>query len=268
MAAARATGPAPRAAAFFDLDNTLVRGASMFHFARGLRARGFFSRRELGGFARRALRFAVRGEVHGHLVEVRDLALAFVAGHSGAEIRAIGEEVYDEHLGAQVRPAVRALAERHLAAGEQVWLVTAAPVELAEVVARRLGLTGALGTVAETVGGTYTGRLVGEPLHGPAKAAAVRALAAGAGWDLARCTAYSDSANDLPMLTAVGRAVAVNPDGALRRHAARHGWEVHELRRWRRAARWAVRAGGAGAGAAALGAAAGVALAGLVRRAG
>ncbi|NAZ86907.1 HAD family hydrolase [Kineococcus indalonis] len=263
MAAARVTAPDPCVAAFFDLDNTVVRGASLFYFARGLHARGFFSSRELRGFARRAVHFALRGEVHGHLLEVRELALAFVAGHSTAEIRAIGEEVYDEHVEAKVRPGVRVLADRHLGQGAPVWLVTAAPVELADVVARRLGLTGALGTVAESVEGTYTGRLVGEPVHGAAKAAAVRALAERAGWDLARCAAYSDSANDLPLLSMVGWPVAVNPDRALRRHALRNGWEVREFGHWRRAARWTARAGTAGAAGAAV-----LALAGLVRRAG
>ena len=248
-------------AAFFDLDNTMVRGASMFYFARGLAARGFFSRRELQRFARRALQFSVRGENLGHLVEARDLGLAFVAGHASAEIRAIGEEVYEEHVEAKVRPGTQELARHHLAAGTPVWLVTAAPIELAEVVARRLGLTGALGTVAEEHEGVYTGRLTGEPLHGQAKADAVRALAGRHGFDLSRCAAYSDSANDLPLLSMVGWPVAVNPDGALRRHARAQGWPVREFRQWRHAARWTARAATVGvAGVAAL------ALAGTVRR--
>ncbi|NAZ78137.1 HAD-IB family hydrolase [Kineococcus sp. T13] len=256
------TGMSPDVeAAFFDLDNTVVRGASLFYFARGLAARGFFSRRELQGFTRRAVHYALRGEVHGHLVEVRDLALAFVAGHTTAEIRGIGEEVYDEHVEAKVRPGAQALARGHLAAGAPVWLVTAAPVELADVVARRLGFTGALGTVAESADGVYTGRLIGEPLHGRAKADAVAALARTSGWDLARCTAYSDSANDLPLLSMVGHPVAVNPDRTLRRHAAAHGWPVLEFRTWQHAVRWTRRLGTAGA----LGAGA-FALAGLVRR--
>ena len=82
----------------------------------------------------------------------------------------IGEEIYDEAMADKIWPGTRALAQGHLDAGQQVWLVTATPVELAQVIARRLGLTGALGTVAESVDGVYTGRLVGEPLHGPAKA--------------------------------------------------------------------------------------------------
>ncbi|MGI4895728.1 MAG: HAD family hydrolase [Janthinobacterium lividum] len=248
-------------AAFFDLDNTMVAGASLFYLARGLAARRFFSRRELQKFARRALHFGLRGENLGHLVEIRDLALAFVAGHTTAEIRAIGEEVYDEHVEAKVRVGTQELARRHLRTGAPVWLVTAAPVELADVIARRLGLTGALGTIADSCDGVYTGKLLGEPLHGQAKADAVRRLAVRSGFDLARCAAYSDSANDLPLLSMVGSPVAVNPDRTLRRHALRHGWPIHEFRQWRHAARWGARVTTVGAAGVVV-----VALTGLVRR--
>ncbi len=118
-----------------------------------------------------------------------------------------------------------------------MWLVTATPVELATIIARRLKLTGALGTVAESADGVYTGRLVGTVLHGEAKAAAVRALAEREGLDLARCTAYSDSINDLPMLSLVGRAVAVNPDSALKAEARSRGWEIRDFRTGRKAAK-------------------------------
>jgi HAD superfamily hydrolase (TIGR01490 family) len=131
----------------------------------------------------------------------------------------------------------RALAQMHLDAGQRVWLVTATPVELAQIIARRLRLTGALGTVAESVDGTYTGRLVGEMLHGKAKAHAVRSLAAREGLDLRRCTAYSDSANDVPMLSVAGTAVAVNPDQHLREAARKRGWEIRDFRTGRKAAR-------------------------------
>ena len=116
-----------------------------------------------------------------------------------------------------------------------MWLVTATPVELASILSRRLGLTGALGTVAETVGGEYTGRLVGGLLHGEAKAAAIRALAAREGLDLSRCSAYSDSVNDMPMLTLVGHPHAVNPDMGLRAEARGRGWPVHDFRSGRKA---------------------------------
>src|ERR1700735_4850901 len=98
----------------------------------------------------------------------------------------------------------RELPQQPLQAGQRVWLVTATPVELASILSRRLGLTGALGTGAETGVGVYTGRLVGVLLHGEAKAQAIQALARREGLDLARCSAYSDSLNDMPMLTVVG----------------------------------------------------------------
>jgi phosphoserine phosphatase len=125
----------------------------------------------------------------------------------------------------------------HLDAGQQVWLVTATPCELAETIARRLGLTGALGTVVEAVDGVFTGRLVGEILHGAGKAHAVRSLAIREGLNLKRCTAYSDSLNDAPMLSLVGTAVAINPDAALRVLARERGWEIRDFRTARRAAR-------------------------------
>ncbi|CAM5266007.1 hypothetical protein STANM309S_01407 [Streptomyces tanashiensis] len=135
--------------------------------------------------------------------DARDSALSIVKGHRVSELMSIGEEIYDEYMADRIWPGTRGLAQAHLDAGQKVWLVTAAPVETATIIARRLGLTGALGTVAESVGGVYTGKLVGEPLHGPAKAEAVRALAAAEGLDLSRCAAYSDSHNDIPMLSLV-----------------------------------------------------------------
>jgi phosphoserine phosphatase len=143
-------------------------------------------------------------------------------------------------MAAKIWPGTHALARMHVDAGQRVWLVTATPVEVAEVIARRLGLTGALGTVSEHVDGIYTGRLVGQPMHGAAKAEAVRALAAREGLDLERCAAYSDSANDIPLLSLVGNPCAVNPDARLRGYARAQGWRVRDYRRGRKAARLAV----------------------------
>jgi phosphoserine phosphatase len=140
--------------------------------------------------------------------------------------------------------------------------VTATPVGLATIIAQRLKLTGALGTVAETASGRYTGRLVGEVLHGAAKARAVAELAAREGLDLSRCAAYSDSINDIPLLSLVGRPVAVNPDSALRSEARSRGWEIRDFRTGRRVA---LLSSGATLGAAAMGAAVGVGI-GIGRR--
>ena len=236
--AALAVPPDLTAAAFFDVDNTMMIGASIFHFARGLAARKFFTTSDLAGFAWQQIKFRVGGREDPHEMKAsREQALTFVAGRTVEELVELGEEIYDELMADRIWAGTRALAQMHLDAGQRVWLVTATPVELASIIAHRLGLTGALGTVAEADNGVYTGRLVGDILHGVAKAHAVRALAAREGLDLRRCTAYSDSSNDVPMLSVVGTAVAVNPDSQLRETARRKGWEIRDFRTGRRAAR-------------------------------
>jgi len=236
--ASLATVADPEAAAFFDVDNTMIRGASIYFFGKGMAGRGVVTRGDLLRFGWQQLRFRVRGKEDLEAVaEAREKALSLVAGKSVADIVAYGEEIYDELMAARIWSGTRALAEQHLDAGQRVFLVTATPVELARIIAKRLGLTGALGTVAEVEDGHYTGRLVGEPLHGPSKAEAVKALAQREGLDLERCTAYSDSSNDIPMLSAVGHAVAVNPDTELRQAAQDNGWEIRDFRTGRKAAK-------------------------------
>jgi len=226
------------AAAFFDVDNTVMQGASIFHLARGLHRRDFFSTREIVSAAWKQAYFRIVGvEDPEHVAEARASALSFIAGHTTAELEELGEVIFDEAMAHRIWPGTRALAQLHLDEGQRVWLVTAAPIEIATIIARRLGLTGAMGTVAEHVDGVYTGRLVGDLLHGPAKAEAIRALAAREGLDLARCSAYSDSSNDLPMLSLVGDPCAINPDARLRAYAKAHGWRIRDYRTGRKAAR-------------------------------
>ena len=228
----------PTSAAFFDVDNTVMQGASIFHFARGLHRRDFFTTRDLLGAAWMQLYFRIAGkEDPEHVAEARNSALSFIAGHTVAELEELGEEIFDEAMAHRIWPGTRALAQLHLDEGQRVWLVTAAPIEIAQIIARRLGLTGAMGTVSEHLDGVYTGRLVGDLLHGPAKSEAILALAAREGLDLSRCSAYSDSVNDLPMLGLVGDPCAINPDAKLRAHAREHGWRVHDYRTGRKAAR-------------------------------
>jgi HAD superfamily hydrolase (TIGR01490 family) len=235
---ALATPPDPTAAAFFDVDNTIMQGASIFHLARGLHRRKFFTTREILGAAWKQAYFRVVGvEDPEHVAEARSSALEFIKGHRVEELESLGEEIFEEAMAHRIWPGTRALAQLHLDQGQRVWLVTAAPIEIATIIARRLGLTGALGTVSEHVDGVYTGRLVGDLLHGPAKSEAVRALAEREGLDLSRCSAYSDSFNDLPMLSLVGDPCVVNPDSRLREHARANDWRIRDYRTGRKAAR-------------------------------
>jgi HAD superfamily hydrolase (TIGR01490 family) len=249
------------AAAFFDVDNTLVQGSSMLHFGRGLAARKYFRYRDVSRFVLAQAKFQITGRENSDDVAAgRHKGLAFIEGRPTAELVALGEEIYDEIIADKIWPGTRALAQMHLDAGQQVWLVTATPYELAATIASRLGLTGALATVVESVDGVFTGDLVGELLHGAGKAHAVRSLAIREGLNLKRCTAYSDSVNDVPMLSLVGTAVAINPDAALRVRARERGWEIRDFRTARRAARIGVPS------ALALGAAGGALAAAVSRR--
>ena len=249
----------PTSAAFFDVDNTVMQGASIFHLARGLHRRKFFTTREILGAAYKQAYFRVVGvEDPEHVADARNSALGFIAGHTVQELQELGEEIFDEAMAHRIWPGTRALAQLHLDQGQRVWLVTAAPIEVAQVIARRLGLTGAMGTVAEHVNGVYTGKLVGDMLHGQAKAVAVEALAARESLDLSRCFAYSDSANDLPMLGLVGNPTAINPDAKLRAHAKELDWPIRDYRTGRKVARAGLVIGaiaGAASGTAAAGAA-------------
>jgi len=255
----------PTTAAFFDVDNTVMQGATIFHLARGLHRRNFFTTRDILGAVWKQTYFRVVGvEDPEHIAEARNSALSFIAGHTVTELQDLGEEIFDEGMAHRIWPGTRALAQLHLDQGQRVWLVTAAPIEIAQIIARRLGLTGAMGTVSEHVDGVYTGRLVGDLLHGSAKAEAIKALAVREGLDLSGCSAYSDSVNDLPMLSLVGDPCAINPDAKLRAHSKEHGWRIRDYRTGRKAARAGLLVGAA-AGAVSGTVAAGIALRGRRR---
>ena len=252
----------PTSAAFFDVDNTVMQGASIFHLMRGLHRRKFFTTGDILSAAWKQAYFRFVGtEDPDHVADARSSALTFIAGRTVAELEELGEAIFDEAMAHRIWPGTRALAQLHLDQGQRVWLVTAAPIEIANIIASRLGLTGAMGTVAEHVDGVYTGKLVGDLLHGPAKGEAIKALAAREDLDLQKCSAYSDSFNDLPMLMLVGDPCAINPDAKLRAKAKQMGWRVRDYRTGRKAARAGV-AVGAVAGAVAGTIAAGAALRG------
>lgn len=227
---ARSARTPTRVAAFFDVDNTVIRGASAFHIARGLRQRGYFRTRDIVRFAWEQLKYNVFGESHEQIRDVRNEALSIIKGWSVAEMASIGEEIYDEVLALRIFPGTKALIDEHRAQGHEVWFVTASPVEVGRTIARRLGATGALGTVAEHEGGYYTGRLVGDLLHGQAKAVAVTKLAGEHDYALDKSFAYGDSMNDAPMLQAVGHPCAINPDRRLRAFAKEAAWPIKDFR--------------------------------------
>jgi HAD superfamily hydrolase (TIGR01490 family) len=220
-----------RSAAFFDLDNTLISGSSLFHLGWGGFKRGMFSPVEAARFTLANLRFMLTRKELARAPKIwGNFAASFVKGAEVAEMVSIGREIIEE----SIRPAIRALvveiAKRHLERGNEVWIVTASPQELSQMLAENLGFTGGIGTLAEVVEGRYTGRIPRGIMHGPEKAKAVVSLAGERGIDLTASSAYSDSINDLPMLLSVGFPNAVTPDRELASKALLSGWPVHELR--------------------------------------
>jgi HAD superfamily hydrolase (TIGR01490 family) len=242
--------------AFFDIDNTIMRGASIYHLARGLFARKILSATDLANFAIAQGKFLTYGSENlADMARITENALSFVTGRTVDEVIGLSEEIYDEIMADKVWPGTVQLAHTHRAAGHQVWLVSAAPIELANIIATRLGLSGAIATVSEVENGVYTGRLKNPPMHGEQKAIAVAKLASDHGLDLDHSFAYSDSSNDIPLLNSVGNPTAINPDSALRSLATLNGWPVHDFRRQRLVKRYGLPAGataialvGAGAG--------------------
>ena len=216
------------AAAFFDLDRTLIQRSAVLALAPAFRARGLISRRQLATSALRQVLFIVRG-VGGEAVrKASEDGMRILAGLPVAELHALVAAELEPVLRPLVYAEPLALVRAHRERGEAVYVVSASLQEIVEDLAAELGLDGAIGSTCEIVDGVYTGRSL-RGAHGEGKAAAVRELAAREGIDLAASTAYSDSHTDLPFLEAVGHPIAVNPDRRLRRLAGERGWPILEF---------------------------------------
>lgn len=230
---------AARSAAFFDLDNTMVRGSTLYFLGRAMYNRGYFSRADISKFVVANVRFRLTGTEKPEVIsKFQEAAVDFVGGHKLVELYEIAQSVYDEYVSPALIQGTIDLAKKHLSEGTEVWLVTAAPQDMAKLIADRLGFTGALGTKAIIEDGIFTGKLDGKILHGSEKARAVRELAAERGFSLNNCHAYSDSASDLPLLQSVGIPHAINPDARLRIKALAEGWQMHDFRKFRKLNRW------------------------------
>jgi HAD superfamily hydrolase (TIGR01490 family) len=217
------------AAAFFDLDRTLLRRSSALALAGSFRQRGLISRRQMLKAAWWQLLFVARGASHEAVQRAAEDGLRVLDGYTPEEMRELVAEAMEPVLRPLVYAEPLRLVEQHHERGERVYIVSATLQEIVDAIAEDLGFDGALGTICEVQDGHYTGRPV-RSLHAGAKAEVVRELAERDGLDLAECTAYSDSHTDLPFLEAVGHPVAVNPDRALRRIASERAWPVLEFR--------------------------------------
>ncbi len=216
----------PRTAAFFDLDKTLMQGSSGFQFARAVREAGMMSRRQLVADGIANVRYRLQGASDEQSEALRTRIATSLEGVRVRDLDRLGVRVMQRIL-PRLYPQMLTIAYEHQDAGRQVYIVTAAAQDMAEVLARVMTFDGALGsTLSEVEDGYFTGRPSGAFLYGPAKAVAIRELAEREGFDLSASYAYSDSVSDAPMLRAVGHPVVVNPDAGLAALAQDGGWEV------------------------------------------
>lgn len=216
-----------RGAAFFDLDRTILSGASALVVSKVLRETGVVSR-SLPGESLLYQVFETFGENLPSMVLGRQAVLA-MRGHSRAEVRAAAERAVPELL-SLLQPYVSVTIDEHRRAGRAVVLATTTPRDLIEPFAREVGFDDVIATTYEVDGdGLYTGELVGPYVWSRGKGIAVRDWATANGVDVAMSHAYSDSVFDEPLLSMVGHPHCVNPDWRLRLMAAARRWPVMNL---------------------------------------
>ncbi len=209
-------------AAFFDMDDTVLTIDTGTSWMRFLHRRG-----ELGrfGLARAAWWSALYKLAVLDLESLATRLVADMAGDAETEMVAKAEIWHREHVDQTVAAAARRTIQLHRERGDLIVLLTGSTQYAAEAVARSLGIDHVLCTRLEVEGGRFTGRLA-NLCFGQHKVRIAEEFAAERGVNLDRSWFYSDSYNDLPMLSRVGVPVAVNPDGRLGRHARRHRWRV------------------------------------------
>jgi HAD superfamily hydrolase (TIGR01490 family) len=227
--AERAAVPA-RAAAFFDLDKTLIATSAATAFARPFLAGGLLSRRAMLRSAGAQIAFLLGSATEGRTERVRAQLSAMVTGWDVERVSAIVAETLHASIDAVVYAEALDLVAQHHAAGHDVVVVSASSAELVEPIARLVGADEVIASRMGVADGRYTGEIAFYA-YGPAKAAAMRDLAARRGYDLAASSAYTDSLTDVPMLEAVGHGYVINPDRALRRLAGERGWTPLVFRR-------------------------------------
>jgi len=215
-----------RAAAFFDLDKTIIAKSSVLAFGRPFYREGLLSRRAIVRSAYAQVIFMLVGASEEKMEKLRGAMLDMIRGWNQHEVAAIVRETLDEVITPVIFSEALDLIEEHQAAGRDVIIVSSAPEEVVRPLGEFLGVDDVIATRAEVDGrGDYTGELAFYG-YGPHKGDAIRDAAARKGFDLSESYAYSDSITDEPMLRAVGHPVAVNPDRELARVARTEGWPV------------------------------------------
>lgn len=212
-----------RAAAFFDMDQTLLRVNSGSRWVAFLRERG-----EVG------LLFMLRSSVwllkyKLSVLDMETLArrlVADMAGSSESEMLDKAALFWEREVRPAISPEGEAAIAEHRARGHAVVLLTSATPYVAEPLARHLALDEVLCTRLHVADGRFVGTCDRPTCFGSGKVHHAQRFAEAHDIDLAQSFFYTDSFSDLPMLERVGSPCAVNPDRRLRRHAERSGWPI------------------------------------------
>ena len=228
-----ASSEGTRAAAFFDLDRTIISGSSAFVFGWVAYRKGYVPTSQLVIDLFNAVAFQFAGASDDKSEAVKQRMLAAIEGTESRTLADLANEIIPRLLH-DVRREARGLIDLHRDAKRDTYIISASPVEIVSRLASEMAMTGGLGTVAEVHDGIYTGELAEPFCYGEGKAHAMAKIAAEKEYDLSRSYAYTDSAGDLPMLEAVGHPVAVNPDRALETIALHRGWPIVEFSRTRK----------------------------------
>jgi HAD superfamily hydrolase (TIGR01490 family) len=221
---------ARRAAAFFDLDKTVIAKSSTLAFSKPFYRGGLVNRRAVLKSSFAQFVYLLQGADEDSMDRMRDYLKKLCTGWPVEQVNAIVAETLHELIDPMVYAEAVALFDRHHADGLDVVIVSSSGEEVVGPIGDMLGVDHVVATRMVVEDGRYTGEIAFYA-YGEGKAEAIRELAQQRGYDLAQCWAYSDSITDRPMLEAVGNPVAVNPDKALRRHAAEVGWRLREFRR-------------------------------------
>ena len=219
-----------RAAAFFDLDKTVIAKSSVLAFGRPFYQGGLINRRAVLKSSYAQFVYLVSGADADQTERMRSYLTALCAGWDVAQVKEIVAETLHELIDPIIYDEAAELIEEHRAAGRDVVIVSSSGEEVVEPIGDLLGVDRVVATRMVVEDGKYTGA-IGFYAYGPHKAEAIRRLAEREGYDLAECYAYSDSSTDLPMLEAVGHPTAVNPDRALRKAATEQGWAIRTFAR-------------------------------------
>jgi HAD superfamily hydrolase (TIGR01490 family) len=215
----------------FDLDHTLLDGDSDQLWCEFLLERGVLPRDPFEELNRRMARDYAAGHVSAQAF--CDFYIGTLAGRSADEWQALRRDYIDSRIVPRINDTALELVARHRDAGDLVLLTTATCRFLSELSAVHLGIAQLIATECETgPTGRFTGRSLGVPNMQEGKVQRLHDWLARQQLELAEVesTLYSDSINDLPLLRAVRRAVAVNPDPRLAAEAAQRGWPVVYLR--------------------------------------